>query len=93
MDSLGTVTRMNIFAPDGLSASGLPGNWTSYAFDPQGSVAQRLNSSQAITSSSYYDEYGQEYTSGSPSDPFAYNAQSGYYLDRQTGKYLLGHRY
>ena len=74
-------------------AIGLPGSWTSHSFDPQGSVAQRLNCSQAITSSSYYDEYGQEYTTGAPSDPFGYNAQSGYYVDRQTGKYLLGHRY
>ncbi len=80
-------------APDGLSASGTAGNWTSYAFDPQGSVAQRLNSSQSITSSSYYDAYGQEYTSGSPGDRWAHNAQSGYYVDRQTGKCLLGHRY
>jgi RHS repeat-associated protein len=61
--------------------------------DPQGSVAQRLNSSQAITSSSYYDEYGQEYTTGAPSDPFGYNAQSGYYVDRQDGIYFCGERY
>ena len=93
MDASGTVTRMNIFAPDGLFASGTTAAWTYYTFDPQGSVAQRLNSSQAITSSSYYDAYGQEYTTGAPSDPFGYNANSGYYLDRQTGKYLLGHRY
>ncbi len=47
MDSSGTVTRMNIFAPDGLVASGTSSAWIYHTPGPQGSVARRPNSSQA----------------------------------------------
>ena len=38
----GAVGGVNSFAPDGLASRKQDNLWTHYAFDPQGSVAQRL---------------------------------------------------
>jgi len=93
MNSEGTITATNVFAPDGLVARYSSG-WTYYTFDAQGDVAQRLDSSQDVISSSVYDAFGAETTSGTaPTDCFGYNAQSGYLFDRDTGLYLCQHRY
>ncbi|HVT12152.1 MAG TPA: RHS repeat-associated core domain-containing protein [Fimbriimonadaceae bacterium] len=95
LNSSGTLIAYNVFAPDGLVARrkvAVP-TWTEYTFDPQGSVAQRLDASQNIITSSYYDAYGVETTTGTPTDQFGYNGQSGYYLDRETGLYLCQNRY
>ncbi|HWA84172.1 MAG TPA: RHS repeat-associated core domain-containing protein, partial [Fimbriimonadaceae bacterium] len=94
-NSSGTLIAYNVFAPDGLVARrkvAVP-TWTEYTFDSQGSVAQRLDASQNIITSSYYDAYGVENTTGTPTDQFGYNGQSGYYLDRETGLYLCQNRY
>ena len=56
-------------------------------------MAQRLDGSQAILNSSAFDAYGVESATSTPIDPFGYNAQSGYLLDRDTGLYLCEHRY
>lgn len=93
LDSSGNVTAINVFANDGLVARKQGSTWTYYTFDQQGSVAQRLNSSQAIQSSSTYTAHGLEASSGTPADTFGYNAQWGYYLDRETGLYLCRYRY
>jgi RHS repeat-associated protein len=86
MNSSGSVTAVNVFGGDGLV--GRTGASTIYyVFDQQGNVAQRLNSSQSVTSSSTYDAYGAETTTGSPTDPFGYNAKWGYYFDREAGVY------
>ncbi|RYG94618.1 MAG: RHS repeat-associated core domain-containing protein, partial [Alphaproteobacteria bacterium] len=89
----GTVTKVNVHAPDGLVASGTPGNWMYYAFDQQGNVSQRLNSSGAVLSRSAYDAYGVESGSTGLTDSFGYNARWGYVLDRETGLYLCQRRY
>jgi RHS repeat-associated protein len=75
-----------VFGGDGLVGRTGAAN-VYYVFDQQGNVAQRLNSSQSVTSSSTYDAYGAETTTGSPSDPFGYNAKWGYYFDREAGIY------
>jgi RHS repeat-associated protein len=93
LDGSGNVQAINVFAPDGLVARKQSGVWTQYAFDQQGNVAQRLDSSASVTSSSIYDAYGVESTTGTPTDPFGYNARWGYLLDRDTGLYLCQHRY
>lgn len=93
MNSSGTITAVNVFAPDGLVARQQAGSWIQYTFDPQGNVAQRLNGSQAVLSSSTFDSFGTESAVGSPADPFAYNARSGYYFDRETGLYQCQQRY
>jgi RHS repeat-associated protein len=81
-----------VFGGDGLVGRTGAAN-IYYVFDQQGNVAQRLNSSQSVTSSSTYDAYGAETTTGSPSDPFGYNGLDGYYLDRDTAVYLATNRY
>jgi RHS repeat-associated protein len=86
MNSSGTVTATNVFVGDGLVGRTGAAN-VYYVFDQQGNVAQRLNSSQSVTSSSTYDAYGVETSTGSPSDPFGYNAKWGYYFDREAGVY------
>ena len=48
---------MNSFAPDGLASRKQDNLWTHYAFDPQGSVAQRTGASGAVVSSRTYDAY------------------------------------
>jgi RHS repeat-associated protein len=86
MNSSGTVTATNVFVGDGLVGRTGAAN-VYYVFDQQGNVAQRLNSSQSVTSSSTYDAYGAETSTGSPTDPFGYNAKWGYYFDREAGVY------
>jgi RHS repeat-associated protein len=94
LNSSGTVTAFNIFAPDGLVARTAGSTTTEYVFDQQGNVADRTNTSGAVQSVTQYDGWGNEQAiSGTPSDPFGYNAQSGYYLDRETGLYLCEHRF
>ena len=51
--------------------------WTHEAFDPQGSVAQRQDSSGGLISASAYDAYGAESSTVMPSDPFGWNGRWG----------------
>lgn len=60
MNGAGATTAVNAFGPDGLVARQQSGSWIQYQFDQQGNVAQRLNTSQAVLSSSVYDAYGVE---------------------------------
>lgn len=93
MNSSGTTTAINAFGPDGLVARQQSGSWIQYQFDQQGNVAQRLNASQAVLSSSVYDAYGVESNAGgTPTDPFAYNAKWGYQFDRETSLYACMYR-
>ncbi|MGI8551027.1 MAG: RHS repeat-associated core domain-containing protein, partial [Dehalococcoidia bacterium] len=93
MNASGTVTATNTFGPNGLLSRNSGGSSIFYQFDPQGSVAQRLNSAGAVLSSDMYDAYGVGQSTGSPSDPWGYGAQWGYFTDRETGLLLLTHRY
>jgi RHS repeat-associated protein len=94
MNSSGTVTALNVFAPDGLVARQTSSSTSEYVFDQQGNVADTTNTSGVIQTITQYDAWGNEQAiSGTPSDPFGYNAQSGYYLDRETGLYLCQHRF
>jgi len=53
-----------------------------------------VNASGTVVSSSVYDAYGAETTSGTaPTDACGYNAQWGYWLDRDTGLYLCQARW
>jgi RHS repeat-associated protein len=51
-----------------------------------------MNSSGTVTAT-MYDAYGVGQSTGSPSDPWGYGAQWGYFTDRETGLALLTHRY
>jgi RHS repeat-associated protein len=47
-----------------------------------------------VTAHAAYSAYGVVAISGTtPTDPFAYEGEWGYYLDRETGQYLCGARY
>jgi len=78
-DATGTITAINVFAPDGLVARKQGGSWIYYTFDQQGNVSQRLDSSGTILTSSNYDAYGAESDSVSPTDRARKNEDdSGY---------------
>jgi len=73
-----TIAAVNVRGPDGLVARKQGSTWTYYAFDQQGNVSQRLNASGTVVSSSVYDAYGAETTSGTaPTDVCGYNAPVG----------------
>lgn len=62
-----------------------------YAFDPQGSVSQRLDSSDGVSPAELYTAHGQA-VSGAGA-PWGYKARWGYETDAETGLQLLTHRY
>ena len=94
MNSSGTVTNVNVYAPDGLVARKEGSTWSYYAFDMQGNVINKLSSSEAVTSGRLLDAWGQGVETVLPItiDPFGYNAKWGYYYDRETQLYLCQHR-
>jgi RHS repeat-associated protein len=93
LNSSGTVTATNTFTFTGLVSRNTSSGSTFYEFDPQGTVAERLNSAGSCTVSSVADASGGIANSGTVSDPFGYIAQAGYYTDRQTGLILTTFRY
>jgi RHS repeat-associated protein len=92
LDSAGAVTATNTFGAAGLVSRRSGSQSTFYAFDPQGSVAQRLDESGAVISSHLFRAHGAELTTP-VADPFGYGARWGYYTDSETGLQLLTHRY
>jgi RHS repeat-associated protein len=94
MISSGTVTNVNVYAPDGLVARKEGSTWSYYTFDMQGNVINKLSSSEAVTSGRLLDAWGQGVETVLPItiDPFGYNAKWGYYYDRETQLYLCQHR-
>ena len=93
INASGSVTATNVYGPDGLIARKTGTTWTYYSFDQQGNLALRTNASGTVLSHHKSDAFGGHWESAANADPFAYNAQSGYYLDRETGLYLCGFRY
>ncbi|MBS1714227.1 MAG: RHS repeat-associated core domain-containing protein [Armatimonadetes bacterium] len=94
-DASGTVTAINVFAPDGLVARWGGSSWRYYQFDQQGSVVHRLKADGTLDNSSMYECYGQyvnvpQYIGA---DCWRWNGRWGYYYDSETGLYLCGQRY
>ena len=95
-DGSGNVTAVNTWGANGLLARHTSAGSVFYAFDPQGSVSVRLNTSGTVLSSHCNEAWGTQVSTGSgyASDPYAgYGGQWGYYRDSETGLHLLGHRY
>ena len=92
-NSSGTVTAVNYYGASGLCARTAGSTSTFYQFDPHGNVAIRTNSSGTVTNSSAFEPWGKEHAVTTPTDPFGYHAQDGYYFDRQTGLYYCDARY
>ena len=91
LSATGVVVAANTFSKNGLVSRHTSAGTVFYAFDPQGSVIQRLDATGKVTSSQQWDAYGGSKTV--PPDPFGFGAQWGYYTDRKTGLQLLGLRY
>ena len=82
----------NTFGPTGLISRATGAGSTFYTFDPQGNVVQTLDNAGNVVSTQLYDAYGSSLY-GTPSAPYGYGGQSGYYTDSETGLLLLTHRY
>ena len=99
LDASGNVTAVNTVGPTGVLArhtNGVGGGSVFYAFDPQGSIAVRLDTSGNVLSSHVNEAWGTQVSTGTgyANDPYAgYGGQWGYYRDVETGLHLLGHRY
>jgi len=93
LNASGAVVATNTYTINGLVSRNTSAGSTFYEFDPQGTVAQRLNSAGTNTVTSTADSFGVVANSGSVSDPFGYIGQAGYYTDLSTGLILTTHRY
>ena len=92
LDNAGNVKAVNTMGAERLVSRHTSAGSTFYIFDPQGNVAQRLDSSGAEISAGNYDAFGVSRT-GNPGDPFGFGGQYGYYTDVETGFVLMTHRY
>jgi RHS repeat-associated protein len=64
---------------------------TWYAYDQQGTVAQRFDADGTLTSVYACDAFGNKLAG--VKEVYNYNAKSGYYYDSETGFYYCTHRY
>jgi len=92
LSQAGAVVATNSFSASGLVSRHVNTISVFYAFDPQGSLPQRLDSGQNVLSHHFYTAQGAP-ISTSTADPFGYKAQWGYYTHHETGLQLLTHRY
>jgi RHS repeat-associated protein len=88
----GSVTATNTFGANGLVSRNANSTSVFYAFDSEGNVSQRSDSSANVLSNHLFGAHG-SVLNGTLSDPFGYKAQAGYYADTETGLQLLTHRY
>jgi RHS repeat-associated protein len=93
MDAAGALTAVNAWGTQGLLSRRSGGSSVFYSFDPQGSVAQRLDAGANVLTSHMFDAHGVGLSTAPTSDPYGYKAQWGYYRDTETGLLLLTHRY
>src|SRR6185312_8126240 len=93
LDGSGNLIATNTFGPTGLLSRHTASGSTFYTFDPQGSVNQRTDSGGNVINTSLFDAFGQKLDSNAQTDPWGYNAQSGYFTDAETGLILCTHRY
>ncbi|MHB1457729.1 MAG: hypothetical protein ACYC0V_12540 [Armatimonadota bacterium] len=69
----------NTFGANGFISRKSGGASEFYAFDPQGSVSQQINSDGTLDADNLYDAYGNKLNPGT-SVPYGYGAQTGYYI-------------
>lgn len=94
LDGSGNLSAVNTWGAYGLVSRRTAGSSVFYTFDPQGSVAQRLDTAGTVLSSHLYDAFGLEQTTPTGvTDPYGFKGQWGYYTDRETGLQLLTLRY
>jgi RHS repeat-associated protein len=93
LNASGTVTATNTWGANGLVSRRVGTTSTFYVYDPQGSVAERLDASENVVSSDLYDAYGNKLAGNPNNDPYGYDGQWGYYTDSETGLALCTFRY
>jgi len=93
LNSSGAVTAVNTFGANGLLSRRTSTGSVFYQFDPQGSVAQRLDANQNVLITFVFDAYGAQLAGGNTGEPWGYGAQVGYYTDAETGVVLCTRRY
>lgn len=94
VDANGTVTACTTEEMNSVLSRHSSGSDVLYSFDPSGNTAQRTDINGNILSSATCDSFGVVNTNATGSDPYnGFGAQWGYYLDYETGLYLLGQRY
>lgn len=89
----GTVTAVNVHAPDGLVARKNGSTWSYYQFDQQGNTVTRSNASGTVVSGMCYDAYGLNFAAPTAGDCFRYNGRWGYYYDADLTLTLCQHRF
>ena len=96
----GQVTLVNTFGANGFVSRHFSGAQDSkfYAFDPQGSVAERVAKDASVDASFVFDAFGGRAMSSpsgvAASDSFCgFGGQWGYWLDSDSGLELLTHRF
>ncbi len=90
----GSFLAANTYGADGLASRRTSSVGTRcYLFDKRGNVAERTDSTGAVTGSEVYDAYGARTGTAAQVDPFGYEAQAGYYTDLATGLVLCTHRF
>lgn len=92
MDATGAVAATNTFTNRGIVSRRVSTVSVLYAFDSEGNVSQRRDTSGGVISDHLFAAHGVN-LSGGASDPFSYKAQFGYYSDAETGLQLLTNRY
>ncbi len=93
LNASGTVLATNTWGADGLVSRRVGTTSVFYSYDPQGNVAQRLDSSGNVVSSDLYDAYGSKLAGNPNGDPYGFCGQWGYYTDSETGLILCTFRY
>lgn len=94
LNPYGGVAAVNTFGATGLIARGDGTTATTYyLFDPQGSVAQRLDNRGNVLTSHLFSAYGTGVHSAGVAEPWGYKAQHGYYTDNETRLILCTFRY
>lgn len=92
LDASGNLAATNTFGAGGLASRRAGTSSVFYSFDSEGNLAQRSDSSGAVSSNHFFSAHGVA-LSGALTEPFGYKAQVGYYTDAETGLHLLTHRY
>ena len=93
MNASGAITAVNTFGAAGLVSRRMGTQSTFYTFDPQGSVAQRLDGNGAVLSGHLFKAHGTGVSTAATTDPYGYKGQFGYYTDSETGLILCTWRY
>jgi RHS repeat-associated protein len=90
-NAAGNVTTIMTWGDDSIGLLARNDIW--YQYDLHRNLLHRLNAKGNIVSTNLYDAWGNRLVGEENDGPYGYNAQFGYYTDRETGLILCTHRY